>query len=32
LAYGGRQLGSIFSETVQRAANYCYDRAATVPK
>jgi hypothetical protein len=28
--YGGRQLVSIFPETVQRAANYCYDRAATV--
>jgi hypothetical protein len=30
LTYGGRQLGSIFPETVQRSANYCYDRAATV--
>jgi hypothetical protein len=30
LAYGGRQIGSIFPEAVQRTANYCYDRAATV--
>jgi hypothetical protein len=30
LAYGGRQIGSVFSEDVQRTASYCYDRAATV--
>ncbi len=30
LAYGGHQIGSIFPENVQRAASYCYDRAATV--
>jgi hypothetical protein len=30
LAYGGCQIGSVFPENVQRNANYCYDRAATI--
>jgi hypothetical protein len=30
LAYGGRQLGSIFPEAVQQSAHNCSDRAATV--
>ena len=30
LAYGGRQLGLVFSESVQRNARSCSDRAATI--
>ena len=30
LAYGGRQIGSVFSESVQLSARSCSDRAATV--
>jgi hypothetical protein len=30
LAFGGRQLGSVFSEAVQRTAHSCSDRASTI--
>jgi hypothetical protein len=30
LSYGGRQLGSVFSEAVQRNAHSCSDRASTI--
>jgi hypothetical protein len=30
LAFGGRQLGSVLSETVQRSAHSCSDRASTI--
>jgi hypothetical protein len=30
LSYGGRQIGSVFPEEVQRTAHFCYDRASTI--